>query len=122
MVKASLFIACSLAPLALAVEAPVPARIQYNRDVRPILADACFRCHGFDKNKREADRRLDTREGALAEQDGVKAIVPGKLAESDAHVRIHSTDKEEILYHDLDFQAVENFRRIWPFFRDRRTC
>ena len=31
-----------------------------------------------------------------------------------------STEKEEILYHDLDFQAVEDFRRIWPFFRDRR--
>jgi cytochrome c553 len=97
MVKASLFIALSIAPLALAAEAPISERIQYNRDVRPILADACFRCHGFDKNKREADRRLDTREGALAENDGVRAIVPGKLAESDAHVRIRSTDKEEMM-------------------------
>jgi N-carbamoylputrescine amidase len=32
-----------------------------------------------------------------------------------------STESEEILYHDLDFQGVEDFRRIWPFFRDRRV-
>src|SRR5436190_16768703 len=98
MVKASLLIASSFASLALfAAEAPVPARIQYNRDVRPILADACFRCHGFDKNKREADRRLDTREGALAENEGIRAIVPGDLAKSDAWVRINSTDKDEVM-------------------------
>src|SRR6187401_1979618 len=99
MAKASLLlIAFSCAAAALfAAEAPVPARVQYNRDVRPILADACFRCHGFDENTREADRRLDTREGALAEKDDVRAIVPGKLAESDAHVRIHATDKDEMM-------------------------
>jgi len=97
MVKASLLITFSFASLCVAAEPPIPARVQYNRDVRPILADACFRCHGFDKRKREADRRLDTRDGALAEHEGIRAIVPGKLAESDAHVRIHSTDKEEMM-------------------------
>src|SRR5215207_9499536 len=98
MAKASLLlVAFTCTSIGFAAEAPVPARVQYNRDVRPILADACFRCHGFDKNKREADRRLDTREGALAENDNVRAIVPGKLDDSDAHVRIHSTDKDEMM-------------------------
>jgi hypothetical protein len=86
----------SLLPV-IVCAADVPAKIEYNRDVRPILADACFRCHGFDKNTREADRRLDTREGALAESEGIRAIVPGDLAKSDAWVRINSSDKDEVM-------------------------
>ncbi|MDB6155407.1 MAG: Protein of unknown function (DUF1553)/Protein of unknown function (DUF1549)/Planctomycete [Chthoniobacteraceae bacterium] len=81
--------------LILGNEEPLPARIEFNRDVRPIVAETCFHCHGPDNKTREANRRLDTRVGALAENDGVKAIVPGNLAQSDVHVRIHSTDKDE---------------------------
>jgi hypothetical protein len=77
------------------VDAQLPETIDFNRDVRPILSDKCFKCHGFDPGTRKADRRLDTREGALAEKDGVKAIAPGQLAQSDVSVRIHSTDKDE---------------------------
>ena len=84
-----------LAAAPFAQGAALPDRIEFNRDVRPILSDNCFKCHGFDKKHREADRRLDTRDGALAETEGIRAIVPRKLAESDAHVRIHSTDKDE---------------------------
>ncbi len=73
----------------------LPAKIDFNRDVRPILSENCFKCHGFDPKTRDSGRRLDTRDGALAEKDGVRAVVPGKLAESDLHVRIHSTDKDE---------------------------
>ena len=87
-----------LLPLAtFAAEPSVPDKPQYNRDVRPILADACFRCHGFDKNKREADRRLDTREGALAEIDGVKAIVPGKTDESEMVKRFLTTQEDDMM-------------------------
>ena len=78
-------------------EPPIPEKIEFNRDVRPILSENCFKCHGFDKKHREADRRLDIREGALAETDGVKAIVPGNLAKSEAAVRIHSKDKDEVM-------------------------
>ena len=76
-------------------DAPLPDKIDFNRDVRPILSENCFKCHGFDPKQRKGDRRLDTREGALAEKDGVRAIVPGKLKESDVSARIHSTDKDE---------------------------
>ena len=84
-----------LAAFARAEDAALPNKIEFNRDVRPILSDTCFKCHGPDKKHREGDRRLDTRDGALAENESVRAIVPGKLAESDAHVRIHSTEADE---------------------------
>src|ERR1700761_4553772 len=83
----------ALLPCAL-VGAEVPqGKIDFNRDVRPILSGTCFKCHGFDDKARKGDRRLDTREGALAEKDGVRAIVPGNLTESDLSARIHSTEK-----------------------------
>ena len=79
----------------LAEEAALPEKIDFNRDVRPILSENCFKCHGFDPKNRKGDRRIDTREGALAEKDGVRAIVPGKLDQSDLSARIHSTDKDD---------------------------
>ena len=82
---------------AFAADAPLPARVEFNRDVRPILADTCFRCHGFDKATRKADLRLDVRDVAVAERDGVRAVVPGKPDESDLWKRIHSTDEDEVM-------------------------
>jgi hypothetical protein len=80
-----------------AAEPPVPAKIEFNRDVRPILSDTCFKCHGPDPKTRDGGRRLDLRDGALAEIDGVRAVVPGDLKASELHARIHSTDKEEVM-------------------------
>lgn len=82
----------SLLPLAA-----LGGSVSFNRDVRPILSDKCYYCHGTDPDHRKGDRRLDTREGALADIDGVKAIVPGKPDESDAIVRILSTDDDELM-------------------------
>ncbi|MBL9176404.1 MAG: PSD1 domain-containing protein [Verrucomicrobiales bacterium] len=76
-----------------AAPAPVPADIQYNRDVRPILSDTCFHCHGPDKNARKGKLRLDIREEALAR----KAFVPGDPASSELVKRLFSTDPEELM-------------------------
>ena len=76
-----------------AAEAPVPARIEFNRDVRPILSDNCFYCHGPDPKHREADLRLDIRAEALKE----KAIVPGKAKESEVIARITTTDADDLM-------------------------
>ena len=71
--------------------------ISFNRDIRPILSANCYACHGPDKKAREADRRLDTREGALAESEGVRAIVPGNIEQSELVIRISSNDRDEIM-------------------------
>ena len=77
--------------LALLVNhAALAAEIDFSRDIRPILSDACFQCHGPDSKTREADLRLDTKEGAFAELGGHRAIVPEKLDESELYRRITS--------------------------------
>jgi hypothetical protein len=75
----------------------VPTQIRYNRDVRPILSENCFACHGFDPKHREGGLRLDTFEGATREKDGMRAIVPGDVAKSEAINRILSKDTEEVM-------------------------
>jgi len=63
--------------------------LRYSRDVRPILADNCFACHGHDDQKRKAELRLDLRETATRPaKDGAIAIVPGKLDQSELVRRI----------------------------------
>ncbi|HEX5271069.1 MAG TPA: DUF1553 domain-containing protein, partial [Gemmataceae bacterium] len=65
------------------------AAVEFNRDVRPILADACFPCHGPDKAKRKADLRLDTEEGAA------KVLTPGDPAKSELFRRVTARDNDE---------------------------
>ncbi len=76
----------------------IPDVVDYNYHIRPILSDRCFKCHGPDVNKREADLRLDTPEGAFAAfKDNPKshAIVAGNLDASDVFRRITSKDTSE---------------------------
>ena len=73
------------------------APLEFNRDVRPILSENCFQCHGQDAAKREARLRLDERENATRDRDGSAAIVPGKPDDSEVILRITSTDPDEIM-------------------------
>jgi hypothetical protein len=91
--------------------------ISFNRDVRPILSDNCFACHGFDPKTREAGLRLDTREGALADNDGVIAIVPGNIKKSALWERINSSDDDEVMpppkTHKTLSSAQKKILRTW---------
>src|SRR5262245_14588296 len=71
--------------------------LSFNRDIRPILSSKCFACHGFDAKKRQADLRLDIPEGATADHDGTRAIVPGDLAKSELWRRVTSADRDEMM-------------------------
>jgi hypothetical protein len=80
----------------LAAEGPA-TRILFNRDIRPILSDTCFPCHGFDAGKRKADLRLDIPEGATARHKDHQAIKAGDLAGSELWRRVTSTDPKSIM-------------------------
>ena len=79
-------------PSAVAADA-----IRFNRDIRPILSDKCFSCHGPDANHRKADLRFDSREGALADLGGYAAVVPGLPDKSELIARIHTSDNDDIM-------------------------
>ncbi len=108
----ALALAFALAPvLPAAAEQPV----RFNRDIRPILSDTCFHCHGFDPNTREAGLRLDLRDEALAETEGgILPIVPGKPDESEIIFRIFDDEDPmppEKAHKPLTPEQKELFRR-----------
>ncbi len=80
------------------VSADNKATVSYNRDIRPIFSDTCFRCHGPDKNARKAGLRLDLRDEATKKtRSGVTPIVPNKPDESEIVRRIFSNEKSEMM-------------------------
>ena len=72
-----------------------PARLEFNRDIRPILSENCFHCHGQDANRREAKLRLDDRDNATRDRDGRFVIAPGKPEDSELLIRLLSKDEDE---------------------------
>ena len=71
--------------------------IDFNRDIRPILSNKCFACHGPDEESREADLRLDSFDGATEDLGGYQAIKPGDASESELINRVTSDDEDEVM-------------------------
>src|SRR4051812_6642125 len=85
------FAAGCIAAVGMAAAAE-PDRVTFNRDIRPIMSDTCFRCHGPDRAARKADMRLDIRDNATkATRSGRIPIVPGDPDKSEVIARIFST-------------------------------
>ena len=82
--------------------------IRFNRDIRPILSENCFYCHGQDPKHREAGLRLDVRDEATKAHDGVIAIIPGKPEQSEMLKRLLSHDADE------QMPPPESNRKVTP--------
>jgi hypothetical protein len=90
----------SLLLVALACPSPVgaaPDTPSYNREIRPILSEHCFSCHGPDPASRKADLRLDGFEAASADRGGYATLVPGDPDSSELVYRIESNDELEVM-------------------------
>lgn len=91
---------------------PTPARLDFNRDVRPILAEHCLNCHGFDDKTRKGGLRLDRREDALVGgKSGKPAIVPSNTGSSELVRRLQSTDPDDRMPPDEKGQPLTEAQR-----------
>jgi hypothetical protein len=91
-------------------------KVDYQRDVRPIISAKCYHCHGPDEGTREAKLRLDIREEAVKERKGSFAIKPGDLKNSEVYARIITTDEDDIMPpkktgHPLTAEEIETLKR-----------
>ena len=82
---------------AIAIPATAMEEIDFNRDIRPILSDRCFKCHGPDASNQKSDFRLDSQDNARRDLGGYVGIKAGNLEESEMHHRIWSTDSEDVM-------------------------
>ncbi len=90
-----------LLPLTLLLILPLRSfaaeAVNFSREIRPILSENCFACHGPDETKRKAKLRLDQEASAKATRDGVTAVVPGSIEKSDLIARLASADPEKVM-------------------------
>ncbi|MBL9126241.1 MAG: DUF1549 domain-containing protein, partial [Verrucomicrobiales bacterium] len=129
------FLAVVLGTYAVSTDAP-GADVAFHRDVKPLLSDHCFACHGPDTGTRKADLRLDTREGLLAATSKRSpAVVPGKPEESPLYKRIVTSDPDDVMpppdsHKPLSPAQIETLRKWiadgapwqdhWAFVKPRR--
>ena len=95
-----LILGCSRSSVDPALLGSLPAVVDYNYHIKPILSDRCYTCHGPDENKREAGLRLDTKDGfyvPLESSSSKRAVVPGKSHKSELIRRIFLEDPEEYM-------------------------
>ncbi len=86
---------CAAAAAAGDSSEALPATVRFDRDIRPIFSDTCFKCHGPDEKQRKAGLRLDLPDAAFANRKGKFPIVPGHSGRSEAYRRMMSTDADE---------------------------
>ena len=84
-------------PAAMPKPASQKRTVDFQREIRPILSDNCFLCHGPDKGTRMMDLRLDTKEGAFTARKSGAPIVPGNPAASLLYQRIFTDDKARVM-------------------------
>lgn len=94
--KATLLL-CALLPGATLSAVTADGRVEFSRDIRPILSENCIACHGPDEKGRKAQLRLDDEQDAKRERKGSFVIVPGKPEQSDLIARIESKDPDEVM-------------------------
>src|SRR6185369_13972818 len=91
--------------------------VDFGREVRPILSDNCYQCHGPDEQARKARLRLDTKEGAFApRKNGRPVLLAGKSDQSELILRVTSKDPDEVMpppksIHKLTPQQIDTLRR-----------
>ena len=108
-----MFYACTRAGSSQNAEEQIPDIISYNFNIRPILSDKCYKCHGPDASKREAGLRLDMPESAynvLKNNPQAHALVPGKPDQSEVYRRISTQDTAEMMP-----PAASNLKRLSPY-------
>jgi hypothetical protein len=71
--------------------------VDFDREIRPILSQHCYPCHGPDKQARKADLRLDRKDNAFRVREGIAVVIPGKLEESELIRRVSSSEPDEVM-------------------------
>jgi hypothetical protein len=95
--------------IAAALPAGAAGKLDFNRDIRPILSDNCFACHGTDAKRRKGDLRLDVADGgAFVTKDGVHVIKPGDIKASMLIDRLITTDPDELM------PPAESHKKLTP--------
>jgi Protein of unknown function (DUF1553)/Protein of unknown function (DUF1549)/Planctomycete cytochrome C len=107
-------VTCLVARGACSAE-PAP-KVDFNREIRPILSNVCFDCHGPDKKQRKAELRLDSKDDVYRDRGGFALVVPGKPAESELYSRLTDPDEKQRMppqdaLRKIDPSQIELIRR-----------